>query len=552
MTRIRILLALLAWMAAGLAPSLHVIAQDTPATPTAPTAAAKPAEPQPPSDAPAEPDDPNAQSEVRRIGPPSSDVQLTIGEDVHVGPGTTRHDILVLFGDVVVEGDVAGDIVSILGKVSVMGRVTGDIINVGGGIWIENGALVRGDVVSIGKGVLREPDGIVQGEISNLGWNILPDPIRVRAQAFYDECIRLARPLAPSVDFVWALWLGLILVQGLLSLLFPGTTKAILRAMQERPGGTFLLSILGTPLIFIVCVALMITGIGGLFVPFLIAALLVALAIGRIALFRLIGSRILALFGQADAHPLYQFGVGVVLVTGALMIPFAGLLAWIILFMWTLGGVLMALFRRDHLPKTAAAAASTSSTQPQLQPSMSNNESNPANPEILSAGPATAVAMGGSTSTGSPALGWQGQDDSPTGSPADIAVTPRPGFGRRLAALAIDWVPILFAKAAVPDALVGHRDGTVLILLGILYYAAMLTWRGTSLGGVVLGLRVVRIDGSPLDRNVAIVRALAAVLSGLCAGIGWFWASWDERRQTWHDRLAGTVVVRDDHVRPLV
>lgn len=27
-------------------------------------------------------------------------------------------------------------------------------------------------------------------------------------------------------------------------------------------------------------------------------------------------------------------------------------------------------------------------------------------------------------------------------------------------------------------------------------------------------------------------------------GLGYFWAGWDKRKQTWHDKLAGTVVVR--------
>jgi uncharacterized RDD family membrane protein YckC len=84
------------------------------------------------------------------------------------------------------------------------------------------------------------------------------------------------------------------------------------------------------------------------------------------------------------------------------------------------------------------------------------------------------------------------------------------------------------------------------------YFATMLAWRGTTLGGLVAGLRVVRVDGRPMDRPTAVVRALAAILSVLSGGLGWLWGSWDSRRQTWHDRIAGTVVVRDDTGRSLV
>lgn len=33
-------------------------------------------------------------------------------------------------------------------------------------------------------------------------------------------------------------------------------------------------------------------------------------------------------------------------------------------------------------------------------------------------------------------------------------------------------------------------------------------------------------------------------VSGLVLGIGFFWAIWDKDNQTWHDKIAGTVVVR--------
>ena len=62
-------------------------------------------------------------------------------------------------------------------------------------------------------------------------------------------------------------------------------------------------------------------------------------------------------------------------------------------------------------------------------------------------------------------------------------------------------------------------------------------------------LRIGVTDASGEER---VVRALAAILSALSGGLGWLWGSWDSRRQTWHDRIAGTVVVRDDTGRSLV
>ena len=41
----------------------------------------------------------------------------------------------------------------------------------------------------------------------------------------------------------------------------------------------------------------------------------------------------------------------------------------------------------------------------------------------------------------------------------------------------------------------------------------------------------------------AIVRYLVAMISSLAVFLGYLWAVWDERRQTWHDKAAGTVVI---------
>jgi uncharacterized RDD family membrane protein YckC len=42
----------------------------------------------------------------------------------------------------------------------------------------------------------------------------------------------------------------------------------------------------------------------------------------------------------------------------------------------------------------------------------------------------------------------------------------------------------------------------------------------------------------------AIVRNVARILSGLVFGLGYLWMLWDPRKQTWHDKIANTVVVR--------
>lgn len=88
--------------------------------------------------------------------------------------------------------------------------------------------------------------------------------------------------------------------------------------------------------------------------------------------------------------------------------------------------------------------------------------------------------------------------------------------------------------------------------VALAYFAGMWAWKGTTIGGTVLGLKVVRLDDKPVTISVALVRGLASALSFIVMFLGFFWMIWDSEKQTWHDKIAGTVVVRSPRVMPLV
>ncbi len=101
------------------------------------------------------------------------------------------------------------------------------------------------------------------------------------------------------------------------------------------------------------------------------------------------------------------------------------------------------------------------------------------------------------------------------------------GFGRRLAAVVIDH----------------------LLSLGvfwILYETILVSqWDGYTVGKKIMGVRVVSANRGKIDWVRALVRSVSKILSGLLFGLGYLWMLWDERSQTWHDKLAETYVVRD-------
>ena len=115
---------------------------------------------------------------------------------------------------------------------------------------------------------------------------------------------------------------------------------------------------------------------------------------------------------------------------------------------------------------------------------------------------------------------------------------PRAGFWIRMAALLLDVLLIGFAMSVL------HHMVHMHLLVLAAYGAVMWKLRGSTVGGIVFDLRVVRVDGRPLDWETAIIRALGCFLSLAVAGLGFIWIAFDQASQAWHDKIAGTVVVR--------
>ena len=76
--------------------------------------------------------------------------------------------------------------------------------------------------------------------------------------------------------------------------------------------------------------------------------------------------------------------------------------------------------------------------------------------------------------------------------------------------------------------------------------------KGTTIGGVVCGLKIVRLDDREVDWKVALVRCLGSFLSLVVAGLGFIWVAFDDESQSWHDKIAGTTIVRVPKGTPLI
>lgn len=94
----------------------------------------------------------------------------------------------------------------------------------------------------------------------------------------------------------------------------------------------------------------------------------------------------------------------------------------------------------------------------------------------------------------------------------------------------------------------GSRSGAgagLGFLIGLAYQWFMLTQNnGQTIGKMIMHVRVVKVNGEPLSAGDVVLRYLGYYLNSIAFGLGWLWAMFDENRQGWHDKLAGTIVVR--------
>ena len=131
-----------------------------------------------------------------------------------------------------------------------------------------------------------------------------------------------------------------------------------------------------------------------------------------------------------------------------------------------------------------------------------------------------------------------------------IATTEKAGWWTRLLAILIDAIGIGIIAGAISSILGSNPTGTQSQGLSTLLQAVYFTYfwsaagKGQTLGSRALNIRVVKTDGSYLDYFGAFLRYIGFIISCLVFFIGVIWAAFDAQKQGWHDKIAGTYVVK--------
>jgi uncharacterized RDD family membrane protein YckC/cytoskeletal protein CcmA (bactofilin family) len=448
--------------------------------------------------------------------------------------GNVSDDAVAVLGDLSVNGTVGGDAVAVLGDVYVNGKVNGDVVAVLGNVRLGPKAVVGGQVTEVLGTLQRDPNAVVQGGtvhvLSGLFGNI------EGLHAWFRDCLFYGRPLAPTLDVAWAWWLALatLAFYVLIAAIFQDGVRRCVQTLEMHPGPSLLSTVLLVLLVPVVMLALVITVVGIAVIPLFWIAVMCLGLFGRVVALGWLGARCLRLARSGSAsQPVLAVLAGGLIVSALYMIPVFGFFLYVLLGVFGFGAVIYTLLLAIR--------------------------SAPAKPPVRGTAAGTAGATGAAAGTAQAASAAGPADDASTGSPPpppppppsgapaaaavapdvlDVATLPRAGFWIRMLALLIDLILIGFAMHLLDR----HSDGTLLVLA--IYAAIMWKLKGTTVGGIVCDLKVVRIGGGPLDWGTAAIRALGCFLSLVIAGLGFIWIAIDHEHQAWHDKIAGTVVVR--------
>ena len=131
------------------------------------------------------------------------------------------------------------------------------------------------------------------------------------------------------------------------------------------------------------------------------------------------------------------------------------------------------------------------------------------------------------------------------------------GFWARVLATLIDSVLIMaitlppllgiygLAYLDNKDAVNGPADILISNILPMILVILFWTKKQATPGKMAVSARIVDAEtGGKPSKKQCVGRYFAYILSALPLGLGFLWVAFDSKKQAWHDKLAGTVVVK--------
>ena len=490
--------------------------------------------------------------------------------DYTLKPGETAREVIVVSGNVRIEGTVERDLVVTAGNVTIAstGRVEDSLVVFGGNATIEKGGVV-GHSVAIFGGTLDAPADLqLRGEQVIFGTPEMADWVQ-STFPWITRGLLLGRVVVPGLGWVWTVMFASFIVGLLLNHIFYRQVGACADVIVSRPLSTFLVGLAALLVVPLVLTIVAASVVGLIVIPFAIAACIVAAMIGKAGVARAIGRGVIT---ERDPESRVQgagsFSMGVAIMMLAYMVPVVGILAWATAGVFGVGAAAMTMTVRLRKERPASPPATPVPPPPMApppsvpdvpgyggpRPSESFSSAVPAPPsaiafeaaDVPAAMPDVRSAFPDEAPPVVPPPHAAGPPPASVAAPpvllGGLALYPRATFFDRVAAIVLDIV-LLGIGYNFFDRW-WWRDDEAFFVLVLAYHIGFWAWKGTTLGGIICNLRVVRTNGENPRFVDALVRGMSAIFSVVALGLGCFWMINDPHRQMWHDKIAGTVVVK--------
>lgn len=86
----------------------------------------------------------------------------------------------------------------------------------------------------------------------------------------------------------------------------------------------------------------------------------------------------------------------------------------------------------------------------------------------------------------------------------------------------------------------------LLMLINYAYSVYLIGHFGQTIGKKIMGIKVIdqRTFRHPTCPSAFTRETIGKFISGILFGFGFLWMNWDDKKQSWHDKLAHTIVIK--------
>ncbi|CZE47942.1 RDD family protein [Campylobacter geochelonis] len=81
------------------------------------------------------------------------------------------------------------------------------------------------------------------------------------------------------------------------------------------------------------------------------------------------------------------------------------------------------------------------------------------------------------------------------------------------------------------------------VILKVIYQSFFIWYYGATIGKMIFKIRCVSYENQNPNLSNSVLRAMVRIISEAVFYIGFIWAYFNPARQTWHDKVAKTLVV---------